>query len=59
MVYDPDKGQLIENDGGQQYGLYGFCDTFYPRQLMYNLSQEVAESPLPVKLKNRSHLETQ
>ena len=59
MAYDPDKGQLIENDGGQQYGLYGFCDTFYPRQLMYNLSQEVAESPLPVKLKNRSHLETQ
>tara|TARA_B100000029_G_scaffold412735_1_gene415474 strand:- start:6313 stop:7878 length:1566 start_codon:yes stop_codon:yes gene_type:complete len=59
MTYDIEKGQLVENDGGQQYGLYGFCETFSPRQLMYNLSQQVAESPIPTQVKNRSQLETQ
>ena len=59
MVYDMQQGRLVKNDGGQQYGLYGFCETFSPRRLMYNLSQQVAESPILTQVKNRSRLETQ
>ena len=59
IAYDGSKGQLIENDGVLQFGLYDFCRAFEPRQLMYNLNQEVAQNPVTTDPENRLHLRTQ
>ena len=59
IAYDGSKGQLIENDGVLQFGLYDFCQAFEPRQLMYNLNQEVAQNPVTTAPENRLHLRTQ
>ncbi|MCZ6678439.1 MAG: hypothetical protein O7E52_14465 [Candidatus Poribacteria bacterium] len=45
LAFDPLEDKIIENDGLFRYGLYDFASNFKPRELMYNLNQDLAVAP--------------